>query len=176
MARHTSRSQPRRGGSLFLGVLLGVVFASLLAAGVALWSTDLNPFRTPAVSTERPAPEPDPGEPEAPPPLDFYRALPSDEPLPAPSVAQPPAVREAYFLQAGAFRDAEQADNLKANLAMLGVEAAIVSEETADGALHRVRIGPLASIGAVDSTRALLQQNQIPTVLVRQAPDKKETP
>jgi cell division protein FtsN len=173
-----ARAAQKKSGSLFAGVMIGVVVGVVLAAGFALWSTDLNPFKKPSAAPE---PKPaaaviaPPAEPEAPPDLDFYRALPSGESLPAPTKPAPASPR--YYLQAGAFKSAEDADNLKATLALLGVEAAIQTEEAADGALHRVRIGPIVAMDTLNRTRALLEQNHIPTMLVRVAPDKtEETP
>ena len=180
MARPAPKSRPGRGGSLFTGLLVGLVVGIALAAGVALWTTDLNPFRTPPTAAPAPAPRVESPAPAAParpepPPLDFYRTLPGDG-APPPTAPAPAAAGPRYYLQAGAFQDAAQADNLKATLAMLGVEAAIRSEAgNADTpALHRVRVGPFTAMDAVNHTRALLQQNQIPTVLVREAPEKEE--
>lgn len=172
MAKPANRSAPKRGGTLFAGILIGVVLGAVLAGGVALWSSGLNPFRQgpPAV------PLPPSGKPEAPPDLDFYRALPSDEPLRAPVTPPEPAATPVYFLQAGAFAAAEEADNLRARLALLGVEAGIKTETEGDQTLHRLRVGPFTSMASLNETRSLLEANLIPTMLVIETPKQEETP
>jgi cell division protein FtsN len=96
-----------------------------------------------------------------------------------PSAATPatPAATPQYFLQAGAFQSASEADNLKAQLALLGVEATIQTDELAGkGVFHRVRIGPFRSMDDVNRTRSLLAQNNIPVTLVRLVPTQQEMP
>lgn len=54
-----------------------------------------------------------------------------------------PLVPEKFYLQAGAFEDPSEADNLKARLALMGVEASVQKVELPEkGTLHRVRTGP----------------------------------
>ena len=57
----------------------------------------------------------------------------------------------------GAFAREMEADNLKARLALLGVDAKIQSTTTEKGLLHRVRIGPLGRSEDVDRLRAQLK-------------------
>ena len=176
MAKPAYRNTRRSGGSsIFTGVLIGLVVGSLLAVGVALWVTDNNPFAssapTPSRNTDAPAvPEPAPS-------FDFYKVLPSDTPSELPSRPAPAAPEPRYYLQAGAFQNADDADNLKAQLAMLGIEAVIQTGEVAEkGVFHRVRVGPFAAMDEVDRTRSLLTQNDIPATLVREIPNPQETP
>jgi len=76
--------------------------------------------------------------------------------------------REMFFLQAGAFPNATDADNLKARLALLGVEATIQTATLPDkGVWHRVRIGPYASIEELNRARDTLKQNGYDTSLVK---------
>jgi cell division protein FtsN len=71
-------------------------------------------------------------------------------------------------LQAGAFSNAPEADNMKARLALLGVEAMIQTTPAADkGLLHRVRMGPYTSVDELNRTRETLKQNGISTTLIR---------
>lgn len=175
-AKSSGRAGPTCGSKLFVGLMLGLVLGVVASLGVAMWATDLNPFRA---APSRPAPAPTaPAKDDKPPALDFYKALPSNnDTLPPPptetTLTQPGG--PTYYLQAGAFRDAAEADNLKASLALLGVEASIQSGQSGDNLMHRVRIGPLTTMAEVNRTRATLQENQIPTVLVRELPNKEET-
>jgi cell division protein FtsN len=76
--------------------------------------------------------------------------------------------KEAFFLQAGAFTSAQEADNLKARMALLGHEASVQSVTLADkGAWHRVRLGPYGSVEELTRVREALKQNGIDTTLVK---------
>lgn len=176
MAKPASRkSAGRSGGSpVFTGVLIGLVVGAILAVVVALWATGNNPFKPTAPAAPRPAV---PAEPEAAPSFDFYKVLPSDAPAELPPSTPPAAPATLYFLQAGAFQNPADADNLKAQLAMLGVEAVIQTSDVADkGVFHRVRVGPFRGMDEVNRTRSLLTQNNIPATLVKEVPTPQETP
>jgi cell division protein FtsN len=72
------------------------------------------------------------------------------------------------MLQAGAFQNAADADNLKARLALLGFEATIETSTMADkGTLHRVRVGPYTSVEELNRTRDTLKQNGVQTTLIK---------
>jgi cell division protein FtsN len=113
--------------------------------------------------------------PEAAPSFDFYKVLPGEpQPVlpPAPAASAP-----LLYLQAGAFQSPADADNLKASLALLGIEASIQTGEVADkGIFHRVRIGPMDGMDEVERTRAVLTQNNIPAVLVKEPHPSQEMP
>ncbi len=68
----------------------------------------------------------------------------------------------AYFLQAGSFAKADEADRLKAKLALLGMEAAV---QTADvpgkGTYYRVRLGPYHTTDEMNKANATLKENGI---------------
>lgn len=186
MAKSASRNSGRSGGSsVFTGVLIGLTFGALLAVGIALWVTGNNPFKS--ATSNSPAPDtPAPNQPtvappvmpEAAPSFDFYKVLPSD----APDQAQPSSHATApattlYYLQAGAFQNPADADNLKAQLALLGVETVIQTSDLGEkGIFHRVRVGPFNAMDQINQTRKLLAQNNIPATLVKEVPNTQETP
>lgn len=67
-----------------------------------------------------------------------------------------PLVPEKFYLQAGAFEDPSEADNLKARLALMGVVASVQKVELPEkGTLHRVRTGPY--LGQDEMNKALQQ-------------------
>jgi len=176
MAKPASRNTGRSGGSsIFTGVLIGLIVGAILAVGVALWVTGSNPFKsTPPESAPSDAA---PAAPETAPSFDFYKVLPGDAAGELPPSAAPTAPTPRYYLQAGAFQNPNDADNLKAQLALLGVEAVIQTGEVADkGVLHRVRVGPFDGMDEVNRTRSLLAQNNIPATLVKEVPTTQETP
>jgi len=176
MAKPASRNTRRTGGSsIFTGVLIGLIVGAVLAVGVALWVTGSNPFKsdTPTAAPSQTAP----ATPEAAPSFDFYKVLPGDTPNELPPTTTPATSTPRYYLQAGAFQNANDADNLKAQLAMLGIEAVIQTGEVADkGMFHRVRVGPFSAMDEVNRTRSLLTQNNIPATLVKEIPTLQETP
>jgi len=175
----------RSGGSLLAGIFIGLALGLVIALVVAWYINKMpNPFatRAPVARTDAskgPAAPPaqnDKGakSADAKQRFDFYKILPgSEESAPeqraqdARKTAEPEA-KEAFFLQAGAFSNAPEADNMKARLALLGVEATIQTTPAADkGLLHRVRTGPYTSIDELNRTRETLKQNGIATTLIR---------
>ena len=72
-----------------------------------------------------------------------------------------------YVLQVGSFRDFSSADQVKAELALLGIFADIqrvlLNEQDVR---HRVRLGPFKSIDEMRDIRRRLQDNQIEFVLL----------
>lgn len=72
-----------------------------------------------------------------------------------------------YIVQAGAFRQFNQADNLKAKLALNGFVAKIHTIKKADGTWHRVLIGPLQNITRLNQTRKKLGKIGVPTVVIK---------
>jgi cell division protein FtsN len=75
--------------------------------------------------------------------------------------------RTLYVLQAGAFRLADDADSMKAKLALIGLEARVSPAEVNGQRLFRVRIGPYAQIDDLNRARARLEENGIESTVVR---------
>ena len=72
-----------------------------------------------------------------------------------------------YFLQAGAFREMEDAENTRAKLALLGFEANISEKANDSGVLHRVRIGPFPQVESMNKARAKLIDSGIDVAIVK---------
>ena len=179
-SRRTDRSGsnfPRKEGTVFSGVLIGLIVGAVLAVGVALWVTSNNPFNSSEPTAPMPTPSDAPTTPEAAPSFDFYKVLPSDTPAEMPPAPKPAANIPLYYLQAGAFQDPADADNLKAQLALLGVETIIQTRELGEqGVFHRVRAGPFSAMDELNRIRTLLTENNIPATLVKEIPTPQETP
>ena len=111
--------------------------------------------------------------PDSKPRFDFYKILPgeqtaSDQQFKDAQKAPATGERETFFLQAGAFQNAPDADNLKARLALVGVEATIQTATLPDkGVWHRVRVGPYTSVEELNRARDALKQNGVQTTLVK---------
>ncbi|MDP2031164.1 MAG: SPOR domain-containing protein [Thiobacillus sp.] len=171
-----SGGNSRKGRSVFTGVLIGLTVGAILAVGVALFVTGNNPFKSESAKSEVPTASP-PAAVETAPSFDFYKVLPGNAPSELPAAPETAVAAPLYYLQAGAFHNADDADNLKAQLALLGVEAEIqTSDETDQGVFHRVRVGPFHAMDEVNSTRSLLTQNNIPATLVKETPTPQEKP
>lgn len=72
-----------------------------------------------------------------------------------------------YLLQVGAFRRFEDADRLKAQLALSGIETRIQRVMVDDREIHRVRIGPEDDLGRVNALREQLARQNINVLLIR---------
>lgn len=192
--KKSDRSSSKKGDSpMFTGILIGLVVGLAVAIGVAVYiNFSPKPFVSRDKKTEEPAKAetvaPDarqksaaaPGEtpdkeakPAGKPRFDFYTILPgSEEPVSEQEIKQAAKqsgpTKEGYFLQVGSFQAAAEADNVKARLALLGLEAVIQTADIPDkGVWHRVRIGPFNDIEDMNRARSTLVQNNIQSSLVK---------
>jgi len=185
--RYLSRLASQRGNTL-LGFAAGLLIAIAIAVGIALYiNFGKKPFKP---ADEQPAAQSAPvAAPSAPlalpgkpgdkpverPSYDFYKILPGGDAasMPVSTPAAEPSAADKLYLQAGAFADPAEADNLKARLALMGMEAGVQQVDTADkGVLQRVRVGPFASSADADAAKARLAQEGIQTVVVHVKPRK----
>ena len=72
-----------------------------------------------------------------------------------------------YFVQAGAFKSATDADAQKAKLSMMGIEAKVSEREQAGRAIFRVRSGPFDDKDQAEKIKARLDANGMDAALVR---------
>jgi len=181
---------------VFIGVLVGLVLALAVAlylnraptpfvakekASEADKAASTQAKVVPKFEPVRPEPDKAPPAPAAPSAksaepktkLDFYTILPGkEEVVPDKDVGRTPASgatsRVVYYLQAGAFQSAADADNLKARLALAGFEAQIQTATLADQSVwHRVRIGPYTNPQDLEKARAALKENKIDNAVIK---------
>ena len=90
-------------------------------------------------------------------------------PRPGSSPATPkPHSGEVFWLQAGAFSEEREADNLKARIALTGLEASVRAVNIPDkGTLYRVRLGPYQSLDEANRNKTALTQNGVSTAIIR---------
>lgn len=193
-----STAPRKGGNSLWAGILAGTLIGVGMAAGVAWYlMKSPSPFTkkeqqvvakpqpdstkpaTPVV-TEKPAATPGDGKQR----FEFYKMLtdkqattavvptrPADKPHPAkPQAADSKlaAVYESQILQAGSFSNVNDAENLKAKLALLGVEANIQTATIPDkGVWYRVRLGPYKTADEMNHARGFLKQNGVDSTPMR---------
>jgi cell division protein FtsN len=176
-------------GSLLVGILIGLLLGLGIALAVAWYINKMptpfvnravppsksEPFRNSgAVKSEDKAAKAADGKPR----FDFYKILPGSE---EPATEQqfkdaqdkPALAKETFYLQAGAFQNAPDADNLKARLALVGIAASVQTTTLPDkGVWHRVRVGPYTAIEDLNRARDTLKQNSIESTLIK----VRETP
>jgi len=190
------RSPRGRGGArhpLVLGLFIGLLLGLCIALALALYLNKASPFISKAKDTgsekEKPAaakapkggeppaglprqstPTSPPGQADAKQRFDFYRILPGTQEPTAGRADQPQraADKEVTYLQAGAFQRAADADNLKARLALAGLEAQIQTATLPDKSVwHRVRLGPYTTPAELERARAVLRENKIESSVVK---------
>jgi len=88
---------------------------------------------------------------------------------PGSSPSQPkPHTGENYWLQAGAFGEEKDAENLKAKIAFTGLEASVKSVDVpGKGTLFRVRLGPYQSLEDANRIKTALSQNGVGATIIR---------
>ena len=72
-----------------------------------------------------------------------------------------------YVLQVGSFKSSEEADSLKAQLALMGVETNIEVVKVNTINWHRVRIGPSKDIDQLQSTQKRLRLKNMDSILLK---------
>ncbi|MFZ3139034.1 SPOR domain-containing protein [Polaromonas sp.] len=121
-----------------------------------------------AVATPAPAPAPAPvavAKPARPTSADPLGDL-------AKSRAESPAAASGpdpfnYFIQAGAYRTPEDAEQQRARLLLLGMQAKVTEREQAGRTVYRVRVGPFDKKDDADKVKDRLDNSSIETALVR---------
>lgn len=147
------------------GVVTGVFLSLLLYLGA------LPPAPPPTAAPEVTAV----GDDETPnrPRFDFYTVLPEqtiDVEVEPATVSQPreSASQETWLLQAGSFRQREDADRRRAELLLLGLEPRVEeSPDSGSGRWFRVYLGPFASRSEVSRVRGLTAGQDIDTLLLK---------
>jgi len=183
--RSMNATRSKSGGGFLLGVFVGLIVGLAVALGIAFYLNKTPiPFMSKKPAAEKPA---DSGKtpaiagmpagkaPEAEKPkFDFYKILPgseepvSDKDLKAAAKSKPEASRDVYFLQAGSFQNPADADNRKAQLAILGFEAAVEPITLPDkGTWYRVRLGPYTKVDEINKMRSTMATNGIDVSLVK---------
>ncbi len=72
-----------------------------------------------------------------------------------------------YFVQVGAYRNAEDAETQRAKLSLTGVEAKVTEREQSGRAIFRVRVGPFNTKDEAERSKEKLDGAGLDTALVR---------
>lgn len=175
MATRDYKRSRGRGGSLggTAGFALG--FVAGLGLGLAIYLLDRAPQEAPR---DVPAPASSrAGETAAEPEqdYDFYEMLPNfevvvperekDVTLDAP--AAPVAKAGAYVLQVGSYRAYEEADRVRAQLALQGIESKVQRVSVDSDTWHRVRVGPISDLAELNRVRTRLREAEMDVLVIR---------
>jgi len=105
--------------------------------------------------------------------FDFYTILPGSErqvtteEVKSKEQSTDSSAKNTYFLQVGAFQTEDEADNMKATLALQGFEAVVQTATIPNkGVWHRVRVGPLKNLELINKTKADLASNGFKSDLI----------
>jgi hypothetical protein len=181
LARHARKRSARKGGGSSLawfvgGLLLGAVGAALFfRQGLIPGAPERTEIRESAPPADEPGLLDDDGS-GTDNRYDFFTVLPEMEVVvPERELAQPAQGEtsaadqggESYVLQAGSFRSAADADQMKARLALLGSVAQVQTVTVDRQTWHRVRIGPVEGSREANSLRRRLQDNGIDVLVLK---------
>ena len=94
-------------------------------------------------------------------------ASPAPAPEPGPAAPSPVDTPGMYVLQMGAFIRENEAESLKARLALVGMNARIQPVMVDRQTYYRVRIGPTDDLAQLNADRARLQQHRFDSILLK---------
>jgi cell division protein FtsN len=158
-----------------VGLLVGLV----LASGIFIYKSDAK--KAPLPDSPRPEPqrsakpEPVDASAEAGDRYDFYEMLPNFEvvvpekdrevkrDLPAAKIERP----GVYVLQAGSYRNEADAQRVRAQLSLQGIDAKVQRVAVDNDVWHRVRIGPISDLGELNRVRKQLQAAEVDDLVIR---------
>ena len=195
MTRDYKPSAPKeksagKGSTFFTGLLIGLLLGVGLSVGVVMFiKGGDSPFLskgTPIINSDIGNADTRPDTSALPkdtntdaatgkPRFDFYTILPGSETQVTEqeikrkaAESKPSETSENYFLQVGAFQNEQDADNQKAKLALLGLEAIVQTAEIPDkGVWHRVRVGPFSDLEQINKARGELTVNGFNADLIK---------
>lgn len=167
----TQAQSSGKGMRVYLaGVLSGIFLSFLFYLGTL----------PPSGEPPQEHPQATPAEDKTPKPrFDFYTLLPEQkidvdvepEPVePAADVSNPritSAAKEVYLLQAGSFRQREDADRRRAELLLLGLEPNVEETRGDNGRWFRVYLGPFDTHSAMSRARGLTANQNIDTLVLK---------
>ncbi|MBI2970474.1 MAG: SPOR domain-containing protein [Gammaproteobacteria bacterium] len=176
---------PVEGGGGFLSFLSGLSIGLLVAFAVLIYQFPSHlpgydaPPATAAATPEKnarpaaPGPEKNPAVPQ--PTFDFYHILPNREVNISEWVAEESDTTRkgasnggVYILQVGSFKTFDAADQIKAQLALLGMEADIQRVViNGQDIRHRVRLGPYRDTQVFEETRRRLLENDLDFMVLK---------
>lgn len=173
-------------GNTIPAFVFGMVFGLLIALGVALFvSKSQLPFS--GAETQGAVPNVSPGPGNSPPDPNtaiygkananqggvitidpFQQGTEPQASDSTPSLQIQPVAKTIYFLQLGSFRNREDAEQLRAQLAFVGTESEIAVGEVNGNVVNRVRVGPFGSANEAYQARIPLTKGGFEATVVKE--------
>jgi cell division protein FtsN len=163
---------------------VGLIAGAILAGGFAIYKSEASKAPVP----ESPRPEPQraakhdvdaadaaAASSERSERYDFYEMLPNFEvvvpekdrdvkrDLPAGRIERP----GVYVLQAGSYRNQADAERVRSQLALQGIEARVQRVAVDNDVWHRVRVGPISDLAELNRVRKQLQAAEVDGLVIR---------
>jgi hypothetical protein len=106
---------------------------------------------------------------------DFYSMLPKFEVVVPekdkdvkPDIRGVPETRRGtYVLQAGSYKNFADADRVRAQLALQGVESKVQKVSVDNDTWHRIRIGPISKLDELNRLRTILRKADVDVLVIR---------
>ncbi len=81
--------------------------------------------------------------------------------------AVPETRRGTYVLQAGSYKNFADADRVRAQLALQGVESKVQKVSVDNDTWHRIRVGPISNLDELNRLRTLLRKADVDVLVIR---------
>jgi cell division protein FtsN len=179
---YKTRRKPGSGFPGWLGLVAGLTLGLGVAAFVYLKDRPVDaPAATARTEKKKPrnadADEPMDSDPSDEPAksYDFYSMLPKFEVVVPekdkdvkPDIRGVPETRRGtYVLQAGSYKNFADADRVRAQLALQGVESKVQKVSVDNDTWHRIRIGPISELNELNRLRAILRKADVDVLVIR---------
>lgn len=163
-SRGASRGAPQHSGSGVRWYAFGFLSGLFAAFLIYLVTLPADPADQKVAAAEAAAARPQPS-------YDFYTVLPEQnldvDVDPADLPQRSDSTESVFLLQAGSFRQAEDADRRRAELLLLGLDPKVEETQGSNGRWFRVVLGPFESRSAMARARSLTAQQDIDTLLMQ---------
>jgi cell division protein FtsN len=98
----------------------------------------------------------------------FEVVVPEKEKDVRPDIKSVPETRRGtYVLQAGSYKNYADADRVRAQLALQGVESKVQKVSVDNDTWHRVRIGPISKLDELNRLRQILRKAEVDVLVIR---------
>jgi hypothetical protein len=98
----------------------------------------------------------------------FEVVVPEKEKDVRPDIKSVPETRRGtYVLQAGSYKNFADADRVRAQLALQGVESKVQKVSVDNDTWHRVRIGPISKLDELNRLRQILRRAEVDVLVIR---------
>lgn len=176
---YKTRQRRNNGFSGWMGLAAGLALGLIVALGIYLKDHRHESAAAPETRPKhdrRKVTDAEPAEEEPPAKsYDFYDMLPKFEVVVPekekdvkPDLRAAPETRPGtYVLQAGSYRNFSDADRIRAQLALQGIESKIQKVSVDTDTWHRIRIGPISNLDELNRMRQKLRKADIDVIVIR---------